>query len=363
MDVNSFIVGYTKGKQSASGGCSMEGFHKVRFFNDDRTTLLYTVFVPTGASAMYAGETPISTEGRSVFSGFEPSPSNVTTDMDCFAVYDVIGTLNDTSWEKIAELSEEGLAQNFFHLGDTKMIHIEGTVGTKEVNGDYGVYIIGFDHNEELEGKGIHFGTFKNSEGVDTCLYDSKRGKSSTNGSKCFNMNHMAETCKGGWAGCDLRYDVLGSTDVKPKGYNSTSTSKEGYNPSPNCASDPVADTLMAALPADLRAVMKPMTKYSDNSSNSGSDAGFIKVSIDYLPLLSVYETFGNDSYANSHESNKQKQYDYFKEGNSTTKGLSWWTRSKYAATTDTTSFCIAGTTQSGETASYSHGLAPIFKV
>ena len=47
-------------------------------------------------------------------------------------------------------------------------------------------------------------------------LIDSGYNNYYTNGAKYFNMNHWGNYNYGGWAGCDLRYDVLGSTDVPP---------------------------------------------------------------------------------------------------------------------------------------------------
>lgn len=355
------------------GGGSMEGFHKVQFFNDDRTTLLYTVFVPHGASAIYAGETPASTLGIPLFKGFEPSATNVTADLDCYAVYELdVGTLNETSWENIALLSRLGTAQNYFAVGDTKMIHIQGTVGTLEVNGDYGVYIIGFDHNEEIEGKGIHFGTFKTdvTNGKDICFVDDKNTKASTDGTKYFNMNHWGHLAYGGWRGCDLRYDVLGSTDVAPSGYGAaTASGRTGYDATPTCATNPVANTLMAALPADLRAVMKPMIKYaSKNNKEEGLTQESVVPSIDYLPYLSECEVFDSSTPS----AYNQKRYAYFAAGNSvvknkqsnTTSGTSWRLRTPEGTNNY---FCgvyyTNGGYLTGGGCQYSSGLAPIFKV
>lgn len=372
-DWPSFALGFNTGKSKGGGG-TPEGFHMVRFFNDDRTTLLYTVFVPTGASAIYAGETPISTINSTLmFFGFEPSAVNVTEDMDCYATYDfVITNLNETSWEQISALSELGTAQNHFAIGDVKMIHIEGMVGTLKVNGDYGVYIIGFDHNEAIEGKGIHFGTFKNdlSDGVDICLTGSNYNYLTDNKSKVFNINHYKGTNKGGWNGCDLRYDILGSTDVEPTGYIYGS-SKTGYDATPNCASEPVAGTLMAALPADLRAVMKPMTKYTNNVGGYPEAENGITAGIDYLPLPSAFEITGNSTDAHPDELGKQKQYAYYKTSSSIVKykdssvntAAWWWLRSP--SRFSGSSFLLIN--MSGQTESFSvgmpYGLAPIFKV
>lgn len=396
MDINSFVIGLAKGKKSGSGyfstkendaggltyafkakesegGGSMEGFHMVRFFNDDRTTLLYTVFVPTGSSVIYAGEMPVSTEDSTLtFVGFAPSAENITADLDCYATYVAVSTLEETSWEVISILSADGTANNYFAVGDTKMIHIEGTVGTLEVNGDYGVYILGFDHNEKLEGKGIHFGTFKSASGVNLALVDSKYGEVNDDGTKYFNMNHWGNYNYGGWAGCDMRYDILGSTDKAPSGYGAAkTTSVVGYDPSSTCATTPVAGTLMAALPADLRAVMKPMTKYTDGKGNYSNTEANVVATIDYLPLLAEFEIFGVREYANQYEQNKQKQYDYFVDGNSKVKykhsdnatTSQWLGRSARHNTGSGFNYVDTTGVKKSTNASFAIGLAPIFKV
>jgi hypothetical protein len=354
----------------------MEGFHMVRFFNDDRTTLLYTVYVADGSSAIYAGDTPISTEDNSyIFRGFEPAAVNVSEDMDCYAVYEsAIGTLDETSWAKISALSAHGTAQNYFAVGDTKMIHIEGTVGTITLNRDYGVYIIGFNHNSEIEGNGIHFGTFKSavSNGIDLCLVSSQYDVSSEDGTKCFTMNHWGNANYGGWAGCDMRYDILGSTDKAPSGYEAKVTSSRvGYDPSATCATNPVAGTLMAALPADLRAVMKPMTVYSDNKGGGSNVASYVTATVDYLPLLAEFEIFGKRTRANSEEQKHQTQYAYYAAGNSKVKyrhsttntKTYWWERSAYSDSSSC--FCRVSPDSAPEAADtrFTHAVAPIFKV
>lgn len=378
MDINSFVIGFKKGKASGGGGGgSLEGFHMVRFFNDDQTTLLYTVFVPTGASAMYAGETPVSTvNDMFVLEGFQPAATNVTSDMDCFAVYtEQIKTLDEASWEQISRISEEGTAQNFFAVGDTKIIHIEGTVGTIEVNGDYGVYILGFDHNVGLEGTGIHFGSFKSAvDDNNICLCDATTQETSIDGTKCFNINHWGVASYGGWEGCDLRYDILGSTDQEPSGYGGkTNNGRTGYDPSEACATNPVPNTLMAALPADLRAVMKPMTKYTHNDRTGYHADNMVTATVEYLPLLAEFEVFGIRKNANKYEQNKQKQYEYFASGNdrkknnhkATNEPFTWWLRSGNSDGNPNEKFCNVSPsgTSDYQNLVVKYGLAPIFKV
>lgn len=58
--------------------------YTVRFWNE--TTLLQTVTVPYGGSASYTGDEPTK-DGDYAFNGWNPSPTNVTADMDCYAQF------------------------------------------------------------------------------------------------------------------------------------------------------------------------------------------------------------------------------------------------------------------------------------
>ena len=274
----------------------------------------------------------------------------------------------------ISEISASGNASNIFSIGDRKKIVLNGIVGTLTLNNyETYVYIIGFDHTNGTAGTdyGIHFGTFKDANGNDICLVDSKHGITDTSGTKYFNMNHWGNSNNGGWAGCDMRYDILGSTDKAPSGYGAYPASgRTGYDPSATCATTPVARTLMAALPADLRAVMKPMTKYTNNTGASGDTEAKVTVTTDYLPLLAEFEIFGARTYANSYEQNKQKQYDYFVAGNSKKKyrhsatgsTAKWWERSAYYRVSS--SFCsVSGVSANTNHTHYAYGVAPAFKV
>lgn len=300
-------------------------------------------------------------------------------------IYSLLGTavsktLDDNSWEVISKVSDADLGANFWSVGDTKSVHVKGTVGTLEIDETLWVYILGFNHNSDIEGNGITFGGFKTAQtgGKDVCIVDANYNKNSFTGALWFNLNHWGtdsspyNTNYGGWKGCDARYDILGSTNQKPDGYGSTpTTDRVGYDAPTNTATSPVANTLMAALPSDLRTVMKPITKYTDNKGNSSSILENITTSVDYLPLLSEFEIFGERSYANQFEQNYQKQYAYFVAGNSKVKyrhssnssTAFWWERSPDA--NGVGYFCSVGA--SGSTSHgishYSSGLAPAFMV
>jgi len=169
-----------------------------------------------------------------------------------------------------------------------------------------------------------------------------------------------------------MRYDILGSTDTAPSGYGANRASGAvGYDASPTTATNPVPNTLMAALPADLRAVMKPMTIYTDNvAGGSGSVEANITATIDYLPLLSEFEVFGTRSGANEYEQQKQAQYAYYAAGNSKVKrrhdtGATafWWERSPRASGSSYFRCVYSGGTSNGDRSTISCLLAPAFKV
>ena len=283
--------------------------------------------------------------------------------------------LNDQTWAEIRQVSDAGQGSSYWSVGDRKAVLVNGTVGTLAVNQTLYVYILGFNHNSAKEGNGIQFGTFKTalSGGTDVCLVDGSYNSYKTDGSKIFNMNHWGNYNYGGWKACDLRYDILGSTNKAPVNYGKArATSDTGYDAPTNTATSPVANTLMAALPADLRAVMKPITKYTDNKGNSSDVAANVTSSLDYLPLLAEQEIFGgNRTYSNQYEKNSQVQYAYYSAGNSKVKyrhsatgsTAYWWERSPICGTNS--AFCFVGTNGGANYsgAGASGGLAPAFMV
>ena len=243
------------------------------------------------------------------------------TDTQAITVTAISNTLNSNSWATIKAVSGAGQGANYWDVGDTKQITINGKVGNTNIsNLAINVFIIGFNHNASREGSNrIHFkiGKIGNTQ-VGLC--DSEYGNyTSTSGA--FTMN-TSNTNSGGWANSHMRKTVLGS-DASP--------------------TSPRANTLLAALPADLRAVMKPITKYSDNTGGGNNTASYVTSTTDYLPLLSEFEYHGARTYANSAEQNFQQQYAYYQAGNSkvhykhnaTGTAAYAWCRSVSAASAD----------------------------
>lgn len=271
--------------------------------------------------------------------------------------------MEEYTWEEIGYISDNDWGGNFFAIGDRKSIKLKGTMGTINLDETLYAYIIGVNHNVAYEGNGITFGTFKSDAvyGVDICFVDNASNVS--DGTKKFTMNHSTSRVDGGWKSCDLRYDILGSVDVK----NATSATA-------TTATNPVADTLMSCLPSELRRSMKPITKYTDNSGGS-EETMDISVTIDYLPLLAEYEAYGNRYCAATGEKECQKQYEYYAVGNSRIKykhldtgtAIAWVTRSPASLTGASyirwSTFNSSGTPVYTMQSNTSIGISAIFKI
>ncbi len=258
-------------------------------------------------------------------------------------------SLNDNTWATIKEVSDAGQGENYWSVGDTKRITINGKVGNFTFsNLAIDAFIIGFNHNSSREGTNrIHFQIGKIG-GKDVCLCDSQYG-SGQSGNGYFNMNPNNSN-SGGWNGSYMRKTLLGNSGTP---------------------SSPPANSMLAALPSDLRAVMKSVTKYSDNTGGSPDNASYVTSTTDYLFLLAEFEYHGARSYANSAEKNFQLQYSYYKAGNSKVKykhgetgtAAYHWCRSVYVGGTHC--FCRVNTNGSATygNAYNSWGAAPGFTV
>ncbi len=250
-------------------------------------------------------------------------------------------TLNDNDWATIKDIADRSEGANYWAVGDTKQITINGKLsdGLTLSNYQTWVYIIGFDHNKDVEGTGIAFGGFKTaqSNGTDICLCDNGYNSVKTSG-QWFNMNNSA-TNSGGWKNSRMRSTTL--------------------------------PLVKSALPSDLQAVLKTTTIYSDNTGGGSDTASHVTATQDELYLLAEWEIFGARGYANSAERNHQQQYAYYVAGNSKVKyrhdstatAVIWWERSVFAA--NVLNFCIVktGGTAYVSGADVSFGLAVAFKV
>ena len=250
-------------------------------------------------------------------------PYTPTADITLYAKVSAPKSLEESTWAEIAQVSaSKSWNAMGWQVGDSKTITLNGTVGTLALNNyQCKVYILGFDHNAKKEGQGISFGLLEGIDGKQLCLVDQYYG-TNTSEVMAFSMNTTA-TNAAGWKVANMRKTILGSTDV------------ENGDATPNTIANPAANTLMAALPADLRAVLKPLTKYTNNGGPTPG-AATITPTIDYLPLMAEFEVFGVRTNANPNEKTYQAQYEYYKSGKSKIKykqndvasAATWWLRS-----------------------------------
>ena len=271
------------------------------------------------------------------------------TDSYAVALSFVSSTLNDNEWDVIKSVSDAGQGENYWSIGDRKAVTLNGTVGKLSLsNVTTYAFIIGFNHNASVEGTNrIHFQLAKTAltGGTDVCLCDSSYNSNvSTTG--YFSMN-SSRTNSGGWASSQMRTNICG-------------TSLSSYS-----------GTIIAVIPAALRAVLKSVTKYTDNTGGGSTAASAVTATTDYFFLLSEYEVFGSISDANSNESSKQAQYAYYSAGNSkikykhdgTSTAAFWWLRSPLAGYSTSFVFVDADGTVYDSYAYFSLGFAPGFCV
>lgn len=256
--------------------------------------------------------------------------------------------LDKNEWKVIKKVADADKGANYWAVGDTKKITLNGKVGAYTFsNFNVDVFILGFNHNSTKEGAHrIHFQIGKVS-GKAVALCDSQYN--SDGSSAMFHMNSSSSN-SGGWNGSYMRKTLLGNS---------------------NTPASTLENSLMAALPSDLLAVMQTVTKYTDNTGGGSNSSGNVTSTTDYLFLLAEFEVFGTRYYANQYEQNSQKQYEYYKAGNSrvaynhsaVSTAVWWWLRSATYATSNY--FCDVTTdgSYSNYNAYYSAGLRPGFAV
>ena len=279
------------------------------------------------------------------------SDTKAVTITDSYAVSlnFVYPILNKNTWETIKDISDAGQGANYWSVGDRKAVTLNGTVGHLTLS-NYTTYafIIGFNHNASLEGENrIHFQLAKTalSGGTDVALCDSYYSSYKNTGVG-FVMNTGSSNL-GGWASSNMRTGTCG-------------TSLSSYS-----------STIIAAIPAALRAVLKSVTKYTDNTGGGNPSANNVTATTDYFFLLSELEVFGSISRANPNEASKQAQYAYYSAGNSkikykhngTAAAAIWWLRSPSTISSNVFVDVTTGGTVDINIAYYSIGFAPGFCV
>lgn len=236
-----------------------------------------------------------------------------------------IGTaLNDMTWEQVRAISDAGIASNYFSIGDTKEVTLNGTVGSSLTFSNTKAYmqILAFDHNKDIEMNGeshILFGFGKSAltGGKDIAFVDGNYGSTITS-SQYLHINTSSSN-SGGWASSTMR------TSICPAFKNT--------------------------LPSDLQSVLQSRTIYTNNVGGNSNASANVTATTDEVYIPAEFEVTGSESYANSAEQTYQKQLAYYASGNSkiryrhsdTSSTSTWWLRSSVYNRTNT--FCSVTTT------------------
>lgn len=209
--------------------------------------------------------------------------------------------LESTTWADISSISELGLAQQYFKVGDQKSITVNGV--------KYQTRIIGFNHDNLTSG---------GKAGITFQMVD------------CLNTTYNMESSNintNGWLNCAMRKTHLRTT-------------------------------IWGQLESSLKSVIKTVNKLA----SAGNQSATIQTAQDTLFLLSEVEIFGKVTYSKAGEGS---QYAYYAAGNSTIKKVNgsataWWERSPDGS--NTTRFChvngngVAGNSAAGHTYGVSFG-------
>ena len=187
--------------------------------------------------------------------------------------------LESTTWADISSISELGLAQQYFKVGDQKSITVNGV--------KYQTRIIGFNHDNLTSG---------GKAGITFQMVD------------CLNTTYNMESSNintNGWLNCAMRKTHLRTT-------------------------------IWGQLESSLKSVIKTVNKLA----SAGNQSATIQTAQDTLFLLSEVEIFGKVTYSKAGEGS---QYAYYAAGNSTIKKVNgsanyWWERSPGGS--NTTIFC-----------------------
>lgn len=243
--------------------------------------------------------------------------------------YEKPPTLNEATWDYIRQAAQNGTASDLWSVGDRKEIILNGTCESRTFD-NYKVYayILGFNHNAELEGdKTITFQIGFNdlTDGKHIALMSYKMMSSNVN--------------QGGWERSKIRTTTI--------------------------------PAFISCLPSDLQNALKAVNKYTNNAGQSSYENA-VTATQDKVFLLSEYEVTSQSTYSNPYEQNKQAQYDYYKNlGNSRVRyndmspvsSANWWLRSPYHIYMDSYDYINTGGGQYYTTAATAYGFAPAFVV
>ena len=210
--------------------------------------------------------------------------------------------LDSCPWDFIRWASDQGIADLLWSVGDRKGVSINnwGDPFLNSESADYYVhsgtyycYILGFDHNSDVEGSNrIHFefGFSALSGGTHIAFVTNMYGRTLNEyESDLYLRMNPNDSNSGGWKDSAMRNGSLnGETNSFKK-----------------------------AVPSDLLSVIKSTTKYTDNvGGGSGDIQSNVTATTDLFWILNVFEIFTGVAGVNYYESLRTKRYQYYINGN-----------------------------------------------
>lgn len=252
----------------------------------------------------------------------------------------VDSVLNNNSWSVIQAITMQGIASNYWSIGDCKGITLNGTVGSRTFSNEtFYAEIVGFDHNTAIESNAKATITFQ------------------------IGKKNVTDFTRGNNNGTEVGFYYASGFYM-----NSTNTSVNGWQNS--YMRTTLMPSIKNALPTELKNILMSVKKYTDNGSGSTHNASDVTGTYENLFLPSEYEVFNTITNANTNESVYQEQYIYYATASkiryrdsATTTANAWWLRSPRG--TSNANFCCVNT--SGETASTtastSNLIAPMFVI
>lgn len=224
-------------------------YYTITFYDSDGTTVLKTHSVAYGSTVTY---TP-SKDGF-LFDGWVPALATVTGNASYTAKWAESVEFAAASWDTIAEKAADGTASQTWNIGDKKTIVYDSYNLT--------LVIAGFNHDDLADGTGK--------------------------------------------AGISIIFDSV-PTDTYT--WSNSSSSKPPYVSSSYVQSN--LTKIFNKLPAELRSVIKPVTKQCDNTVDPGTGGSVITTINQSLWLLSATE-MGYSKTSDSYYTALGNKYDYF---------------------------------------------------
>ena len=219
------------------------------------------------------------------FDGWTPALATVTGNASYTAVWAAQITFENASWAQIAEISENGEAENYFAVGDTRTMTLNFSGTTENVL----VRIVGFNHDDLSSGTG--------KAGISIVL-----AQAITNAA-------IKVTEKTSYGNCYIWENSAARTLLN-------------------------SGAVYTALPADLRSVLKRVTKTSNGGYSKdygGKEKNALYTTTDKVWLLSSTELGLDNAYSADYVAlNQGVQYAYYDSNAKRTKKTTTGSAERY---------------------------------